>query len=388
MTTGTHSQVSPKTVWTVGLHALALLILWNALQRLQPVLALLAIAGLVALALDPALRWLQRHGVARGWGVLLASLGLAGLLWLVGITIVPMLAQQVLSLVNALPELVSRLQDWGPVRWVNARFDVTGALEQQVGRLSASVAGLLVHAVTSAVELLFTGVTVFILTLFMLLSGGALYDQLLDWVRPRRRARVDRLLRRMRRAVGDYLAGSAVIVTIGGMVTATVSFALGVPYFLPLGLSYMMLGFIPYAGSFLVAVLVSLTTLATVGLQRALIALAIFLVYQQVEGNLLQPLVMRHVIRMNPLLISVVLLIGAATMGVLGAIIALPVAAALQVLLEDLHRRRKEAWARAHAAEVAGHPPHRPGRPHARGADHGRGPGAGGTGTPTPGGTA
>jgi predicted PurR-regulated permease PerM len=353
MANRTRAELSPRTVWTLGLHVMALLVLWGALQQLGPVFALLSISGLLALALDPLVRWLQGRGLKRGLGVALVSVGVLAAVGLAAATILPMLLQQVLSLVGALPDLVQRLQHWSWVEWAEARFDLQGALEQQAGRLSGGAAELLVDVLTGVVGLVFTGLTVFILTLFMLLSGGGLYRQALDWVRPRRRARVHRLLRRMRQAVGGYLAGSAVIVTIGGAVTAAVSLALGVPYFLALGLSYVMLGFIPYAGSFFVAVLVSLTTLATVGPKRAVIALALFMVYQQVEGNLLQPLVQRHTIKMNPLLISVVVLVGGATLGILGAVIALPVAAALQVLLEDVHRQRQAEWAAAHPATEA-----------------------------------
>jgi len=133
-------------------------------------------------------------------------------------------------------------------------------------------------------------------------------------------------------------------VTLGGIVTALGTWLMGVPYFLALGSLYLLLGFIPYVGSFLMAVLVSFTTLTTVGLNRALLALGFFLIYQQVEGNLIQPLVQRHSIRMNPLLISVVLLIGGALMGLVGAIIALPIAAALQQLLREVHEEKRLRW--------------------------------------------
>ena len=115
---------------------------------------------------------------------------------------------------------------------------------------------------------------------------------------------------------------------------------LEVPYFLPLGLSYLVLGLIPWIGSALIATMVTLTTLAALGWQRALVVLGVFLVYQQLEGNILQPLVQRHTLRMNPLLISLVLLLGGAVGGLGGLVLSLPVAAALQVLLEEVRRQR------------------------------------------------
>jgi putative heme transporter len=193
------------------------------------------------------------------------------------------------------------------------------------------------------------------LSLFALLFGKDLYEQALGWVRPVRRPAVRELVKNMHRAVSGYLAGTALTVTLGGLVTAVGTFLLGVPYFLALGSLYLVLGLVPYIGSFLMALLVAFTTLTTVGLNRALIALGLFLVYQQVEGNLIQPLVQRHSIRMNPLLISVVLLMGAALMGLIGAMIALPLAAALQEFLREVQEEQRERW--GSEREDGAHPP-------------------------------
>jgi predicted PurR-regulated permease PerM len=160
--------------------------------------------------------------------------------------------------------------------------------------------------------------------------------------------------------VSGYLVGVFLICALGAVVTGVVTWGLGVPYFLALGLMYLVLGFIPYIGSLLVALTVSLTTLATVGFRRALIALALFLIYQQIEGNVLQPLIQRRTLKMNPLLIAIVVIAGAMGMGVLGAVLALPLAAALQVLLQRVQEQRNRQWARelpAQAPAPAAPPP-------------------------------
>jgi putative heme transporter len=114
-----------------------------------------------------------------------------------------------------------------------------------------------------------------------------------------------------------------------------------------------VLGVIPWIGSALGAVLVVGTTFASQGGKPALIVLAIYLVYQQLEGHLLQPLVQRHTIRMNPLLIILVMLVGTAFTGLLGALLALPVAGAVQVYMQDLHERKKAQWRRTEHAREA-----------------------------------
>ncbi|MCI0672555.1 MAG: AI-2E family transporter [Myxococcaceae bacterium] len=336
----TRSQVSARTVWTVGLNVLALLALWQAVGRLRAVTMLVLLALLVALALDSPVRWLERHGLRRGWGVLGVSLGLLGLFALMVGSLIPMLVDQVQRLLKAAPGLVARLAETEWLRSVDERVGLVAAARRMLEGAPGAVAGSLLDVLSSTVGLLVAGITLFVLVVFMLLFGGDLTTQSLELVSTDRRAQVARVLGHMRKAVGGYLAGAVLTVTVGALVTTTLTFLLGVPYFLALGLSYLLLGFIPYAGSAIVALLVSLTTLATVGLKRALIALGIFLVYQQVEGNLLQPLIQRRTIRMNPLLITLVLLVGAGVWGVLGVIVALPVAAALQVVLREVQRER------------------------------------------------
>jgi predicted PurR-regulated permease PerM len=356
------SQISPRTVWTVGLNALALVLLALVLIRLRAVFVLLAVVLFVSLALDPLVRWWQRRGLSRGWSVMVTFLGLLGLAGLLGATLLPLVVQQARSLVQAAPGLVTEVRAWEWTRWLEQRFDLERKVQDSIAHLPESVAESLPGVVSTTVNGVVVFITVLTLSLFALLFGKDLYEQALGWVRPSRRPGIRHLVKNMHRAVSGYLAGTALTVTLGGLVTALGTFLLGVPYFLALGSLYLVLGLVPYIGSLLMALLVSFTTLTTVGLNRALIALGLFLVYQQVEGNLIQPLVQRHSIRMNPLLISVVLLMGAALMGLIGAMIALPIAAALQEFLREVQEEQRERWGSEREEEGAppGPPSHGP----------------------------
>jgi predicted PurR-regulated permease PerM len=178
----------------------------------------------------------------------------------------------------------------------------------------------------------------------MLLFGEELFGHAMEWIAPQRRAHVVGLARRVRSVVGAYVLGSLVVASVGGLVMGITMVALGVPYFLPLGLVTIVLGLIPYIGSTLGAVLVIGMTMATEGLRAGIIVAVVYIVYQQIENHVLQPVVQKRTIHMNPLLIAMVLLAGAALSGVLGALLALPVAGALQVLLEDAHKWRAARW--------------------------------------------
>jgi predicted PurR-regulated permease PerM len=338
------SQVSPRTVWTVGLNVLAIVALGLVLYQLRPMLALLAISLMLALALDPLVGLFERLKLSRGWSVMLALLSVLGLLTLIGLTMVPMMVEQVSSLIESLPGFIEGVRGSKWLHSLDERYGVRTVVERQLVTLSGSVAGSAIGVLSSTVGGLVTLIAVLTLAVFGLLSGKHLFEQGLQWVRPDKRGDLRALVVDMRRAVSGYLVGVVLICALGGLVTGLTTYLLGVPYFLALGLMYLLLGFIPYIGSLLVAVTVSLTTFATVGSRRALIALALCLIYQQVEGNVVQPLIQKRTLKMNPLLIAIVVIVGAMLMGVLGGVLALPVAAALQVVLQRVHRMRAHRW--------------------------------------------
>jgi putative heme transporter len=338
--------VPPKTVWAVGAQVVLLVLLGSAMRSLGPVLTLLAVALLLGLAAEPVVRRLQSWGLRRGLGVAFIALTLLGVIGLLILTLVPLLVEQLQHLVQAAPGFLNELTQAQWVRKLDEHFGVLSHPQDAFNVEPGVLAGPLIAVLSSTVQLLGAGITVLALAVFGLLFGQDLYASILGWVRPSRRARVRRVVGRMREAVGNYLVGTLLIVSVGGAFTALMSLALGVPYFLPLGLVAMVLGLIPFIGSVVTAILVSVTTLASVGSKRALLALALFMVYQQFEAHLLSPLVQRRAIKMNPLLISLVALVGGTVAGLLGVILAVPAAAAGQVLLTEVRRERGKQWKR------------------------------------------
>ncbi|WP_426731751.1 AI-2E family transporter [Myxococcus faecalis] len=345
--------VPARTVWAVGLQVLLLAVCWLVLRRLYPLLTLLAVVLLLSLALDPLVRRLERWGVRRGLGVAAVALLLLGLMGVLVGTLVPALVQQLEALVQSAPGLLEKLSQAKWLQELGTRYGFELKPEELLRFEPLDLAGRAVGVLSSSLGLLAGGITVVALTVFGLLFGSELYESILQWVAPRRQHHVRQLVGRMREAVSNYIAGTLFVMTIGGVVAAIVALAQGVPYFLPLGLAVMVLGVIPYIGSIVSGVLVSLTTLATVGLRSAVIALIIFVVYNQIESNVLGPMVQRRAIRMNPLLISLVVLCGGALAGLLGAVIAVPLAAAAQVLLQEVLRERQLRFRRAHHRERA-----------------------------------
>ena len=343
-TTRPRSQVSPRTVWTVALNLLLLVAVLWLLTSAWMVLSWVLVALFLSLAAQPLVGRLERLGVKRGlavMGVMLLGLGVVAALL---VTLLPMLYEQGRALVQAAPGYLDRFQHQGWVEKLDKRYDVIDQLSAEMRQRISLLPGPVLGMVTDLLRQVVAIITVAVLTVFFLLFGYDLFEKGLQWVEPSRREHWRRLGHEMHRTVGGYVAGAFLISFIGGVVTAISLLMLGVPYFLPLGLAMAVLGLIPFVGSFLGGVLVAGTTFASAGTEAGLIALGIFLVYQQIEGNLLQPLIQRRTLKMNPLLIALVMLLATGLAGVIGALLALPIAGAVQVLLQDQLARRRAKW--------------------------------------------
>lgn len=332
------------TVWTIAANLLAIAGLLLIVYRTRNVGWWILIAACAALALDPVVTWLVRHGLRRGLAVTAVVVTGLGLAALVLATLAPVLVEQGRNLIASAPQLLDRLRESQVVQWADGRFDLIDRAKQEVTSHAAGAAA----PVFAFVQNIFTGVigtiTVTALTVFMLLFGGRLFEGALQWIAPAERPRYRDLAERIQRSVGGYVGGAAIIALIGGIVTAIATALLGVPYFLPLGVTMAVLGILPYVGSILGGVLVVSATFLTSGIKAGLIALVVFLLYQQVENHVLQPVVQRKTIRMSPLVIAVVMLIGTALWGLMGALLSLPIAGTIQVLLEDRLSRRQARW--------------------------------------------
>jgi predicted PurR-regulated permease PerM len=352
------SQVAAITVWTIAFNLLAIAGVLLIIYRTRQVGWWIVIAACAALALDPVVSWLARLGVKRGLAVLLVVMTGLVLLGLVVATLAPVLVEQGRNLIVSVPHWLERLRGSDFFQWADARFDVIDRAKQAVSGNAAGAAAPMFAFVQDVFAGVIGVITVSALTVFMLLFGSRLFDGALQWIDPTERPRYVDLGERIRRSVGGYVGGAVVIALVGGIVTALATALLGVPYFLPLGLTMAVLGILPYVGSVIGGVLVVTATFLTSGLKAGVIALAIFLVYQQVENHVLQPVVQRKTIKMSPLVIAVVMLIGTALWGLMGALLSLPIAGAIQVLLEDRLARRQASW----PASQPSAPPVVPGR--------------------------
>ena len=334
------SQVSPRTVWVIGLNVIAISVVLLFLYYARDILILVVIALLLAGATDPVIGWLQKKRLKRGVAVL-SFFGVAILiLGLLAYSFVPLLDDQIRNLVKSAPELLERFQESSIFKWADREFHVMDRANQTLEKYGGNLAQIFFGALTGLFKGLFDIGTIVVLTVFMLIFGGEVIGEMLEFIKPSRRSNTIEIAQRIQKTVGGYVVGTLLIASIGGVVITLTLLIVGVPYFLPLGVLMTVLGLIPYIGPVIAAVLIVGTTLATSGVVKAIVIAAVFLLYQQVENNLLQPLVQGRTIKMNPLIIVLVILIGTSLAGILGAVLALPIAGAIQVVFQQTVPRK------------------------------------------------
>src|SRR3954449_13336490 len=339
----------PRTVVTVAALlvgvAIVLWIVWVS----RRVLIWTFVSAFLAVALSPAVDSLQRRGLHRRGAAaavvyLLVLLVIAGL----GALFIPTLVQQVNDLVNAAPGYVQDLTHGrGPLGFLETKYHVVERVQDAVkGNGSGRLAGGATAAldVTRSVITFVAGVvTILFMTFFMLLEGVAWRDRLIALLPVRVQARAQRMSGEIAKTIGGYVTGNLLISVIAGFFTTIVLLAVGVPFALALGLLVAILDLIPLAGATLGAIIVTLVAL-TDSVTSALIVLGYFIVYQQLENHLLQPIVYGRTVKLSPLAILVAVLIGAEVAGVIGALGAIPVAGTIHIVIVDwlAHRRSDE----------------------------------------------
>jgi predicted PurR-regulated permease PerM len=338
----------PRTVMTVLVVLLGvgvgLYVLWISRQVLSWVL----VALFLALALNPAVERLQRRWVRRrGLAVAITYVGALVVAAAIGAAFVPTLVEQVRHFSDAVPGYVEDLtKGRGRLGFLETRYHIVDKVREAIksggsaGRV-IGVTGTAVAVTKSVITAVVAVLTILFMTLFMLLEGPAWVERGYGLVPDRSQPRWRAVGRDIYRTIGGYVTGNLLISLIAGVVSGIVLFAVGVPYAVALGLLVALLDLIPLAGATIAAVLVTLVAFAANGLTAGIIVLVFFLIYQQLENHVLQPVVYGRTVQLSPLAVLISVLIGAQVAGVLGALGAIPVAGALQVLLVDWQRERR-----------------------------------------------
>jgi predicted PurR-regulated permease PerM len=346
--------VRPRTIFLVlGISVLVGLGLVLVLQAWH-VLTWILIAALLAAALNPAVEAFERRGLSRGYAAAivfgLALLVLTG----IGFLVIPPLVSQVSDFVNAVPDFIDDITAGrGPFGWLQDDYQIVDRIRAAIERQGVGgVLGLgepVLDIVRSVVTAVVGAITIIFLTFFMLLEGPRTIRGALALLPESSRPRYERVGRDIYRAISGYVTGNLLISLVAGVLSAIVLFAVGSEFAVALGLLVAILDLIPLAGATLAAILVSTVIFIETDWIRCLVVIAFFIGYQQFENHVLQPLVYGRTVQLSPLAVLCAVLIGAQLAGILGALLAIPVAGSLLAIGRELLQYRQDT-----AAEPSG----------------------------------
>jgi predicted PurR-regulated permease PerM len=335
----------PRTVLVVlGIliaTGLVLEVLWIA----RHVLTWIFIALFLALALNPAVdrleRRIKRRGLATGIVYLATLAAIVGIGWL----FIPTLVDQVNDFARKVPDYLDDLtKGRGRLGFLQEKYHLVDKARDAVREGGAAklfgVSGTAVAVAKGVVTAVVATLTIAFMTFFMLLEGPKWIERFYSLLKPASRRRWQKVGHDIYRVVGGYVTGNLLISLIAGTLTTVVLRITGVPFAIALGLIVAILDLIPLAGATIAAIIVG-TVAFLHSVPAGIIVVAFFIVYQQLENHLIQPVVYGRTVQLSPLAVLISVLIGAELAGVLGALAAIPVAGTLQVIFLDWLRHRR-----------------------------------------------
>jgi predicted PurR-regulated permease PerM len=308
--------------------------------KARGVLVLIGLALFIAAGLDPVVSWLIRRRVPRWAAVIIVLLGVVGIVAGFLAAAIPPLAAQTTNLISELPHYAHALQNHNSAL---GRLNVKYHIEQRLSHLLATRGSSLVGGVLGAgvVVLGALASTLAVIVLVVYFLAGMPRIKLFAYrLAPHsRRARVILLGDEIFTKVGGFVLGNVVTSVIAGLGTYLWMLAFGIPYPILLGLFVAIMDLIPVIGSTIGGAVVSLVAL-TVSLPVAIATLAFYIAYRLAEDYLLVPRIMGSTVKVPAVLSLVAILVGGALLGIVGALVAIPVAAALRLLLQEVTFRR------------------------------------------------
>jgi predicted PurR-regulated permease PerM len=340
---GPHPRSVVRVVGIVVASAFTLYLIY----LLRTPLSWIFVAGFIAVAASGPVNYLNRF-MRRGLAIAIVYLSLILAPFALLALLVPPIVEQANHLVEKAPQYSRDVTDYvnnnGQLRSLNEDYDLTSKLEEQAGKLPGKVgdvAGVLGDIGLGIVNGIFTAVTIITLSLFMVGGGPRWRDAFLRSQPAHRGEALRRMFEAISYATGNYVRGALLQATIAGFAAFLMLKILGVPYAAALAVIVFALDLIPLIGATLGAVIVGLVILIAGDWPIDVIVWAIFsIVYQQVENNVIQPRIQSKAVALEPFLVVVSVLFGATLFGVMGALLAVPIAAAIQIAAREYVRFR------------------------------------------------
>ena len=310
-------------------------------------IAWLLVATFLAMALSAPVNFLHAR-MRRGFAIAIVILAIMAVPFALGALMVPPLVKEGNRLADNAPQYARDATDFinenEQLRRINRDYDVTQKLESEAEKLPSKLGGAattLRDVGVGIVNSIFAMVTILILTAFMLGRGKHWIAAGLMYLPEDRADRIERVLGRAASAVGNYVAGALTQATLAGLLSFAVLKILGVPFAAPLALIVFFLDLIPLIGATIGAVIVGVFTVFSDFPTATIVWVVFSILYQQFENNVVQPQIQKRAVDINPFLVVVAVLFGSALLGVLGALVAVPVAASIQIAIREYAEYRE-----------------------------------------------
>ena len=324
---------------TVG--ALLALTTLRALASASAVFILIIVSIFLAAGLNPAVMFFQNRGLKRGVAV---GAVMACVLLFVAAFIaiaVPPLLDQGNQLIDNAPQLIRDLNNNAFINDLNIKYGVIDSLQSKVdaiikdGQFAITAFGGVIGVGKAVVSGLVSTITILTLTLYFLASLPQVVEIGLKFVPASRRSRVSKLVNAIISRVGSFVGGQAIIAALAAIFILIMGLIIGMPYAGPLAVIVLVCGFIPLVGHFIGMTIVTLVSL-TASLSIAAIALASYIIYVQIENYVITPRIMKRSLSIPGLVTIIAALLGTSLLGLIGGLLAVPIAAAILLILDEV----------------------------------------------------
>ncbi|MBJ7519525.1 MAG: AI-2E family transporter [Solirubrobacteraceae bacterium] len=341
--------LAPKAILRAVLIIVAVVIALYLIIQLRTPLTWLIIAAFIAVPLATLAGRLEQF-MPRWLAIVLVYVGLILTPVGLGAILVPPLVTEGNNFVNDVPgyaqDITEFVENNERLRELEAEYDITTKLEEEAAKLPGEIgdaATILQDVGFGIVSSLFAILTILVLSVFMVSGGPMWARRIIELQPPARAEQLDRVLRRIAAAVGGYFAGALAVAFVAGIANYIAMVILGVPFAGPLAVMAGLASLIPMVGATIAAVLIGLVTLFTDFPTTTIIWAIWAVLYQQFENHLIQPQIQKRTVNVSPFVTIVAVLMGGTLLGILGALLAIPIAASIQILLNEWWTSRQQS---------------------------------------------
>lgn len=329
----------------LGLGLLTAYAAGNLLTTMGSVILQVVVSLFIAAGINPMVVFLQKRGFPRPWAVLTVILGVLGALALFFVALVPVISDQVAKISANVPDWIEELQRNQRIQQLNEDYQILDKVQEYVasGDFVSSAFGGALGVGLAVINVLVTAFIVIVLTLYFIAAYDQTKNALYRLAPASRRDRVSKLGDRVFDGIGGYVSGAFIVALCAGLSTLVLLFVIGMgEYAVALAFVVMITDVIPMIGATIGAVIVCAITFATTDLKTGLIAVVFYIAYQQFENYVVYPRVMSRSVDIPGVVTVIAALIGASLLGVVGALLAIPTAAAVLMLIREVYVRAQD----------------------------------------------